>query len=80
MNQDMQIPYVENEERFIGRPRPYYGRPFYGRPFYGRPRPYYYGAPFVGGVLGGLLGSTFVNPYFYGGYPYYPYVPYGGWY
>ena len=64
-------------------------RPSYG---YGR-RPFFFGGPFVGGLLGGLVGSAVFNyprprpyypPYYYGGYPYggYPYggggYPYGG--
>ncbi|QOR67492.1 hypothetical protein IM538_04950 [Cytobacillus suaedae] len=36
-----------------------------------------FGGPLVGGVLGGLLGSTLLNPYFYGPTPFYPPYPYG---
>ncbi|MFC4320740.1 hypothetical protein [Litchfieldia salsa] len=66
---------------FAFGPRPIGFRP---RPFgiYGR-RPFY-GSPFVGGLLGGLVGSTILNPYFYTGYPYatpfYPPVYGGGFY
>jgi len=49
-----------------------------------------FGGPFLGGVVGGLLGSSlfpygrgfyggfspFYGGYPYGGYPYYPYYPY----
>ncbi len=48
------------------------------RPFYGGRRPFGFGfgGPFVGGVLGGLVGSTLLYPggygYGYGGFP-----PYG---
>jgi hypothetical protein len=49
-------------------------RQFYGYGF-GR-RPFGFGGPFVGGVLGGLLGSALLYPRPY--YPYYPpyYPPY----
>jgi len=67
---------IGGERTFGGRPfgyrRPYNRRPFYGRPFgYGF-------SPFLGGVLGGLVGSALLNPYAYPyppyyGYPYYPY-------
>lgn len=43
-----------------------FGRPFY-RPFYGYPRPFYrpfFGGPFLGGVVGGLLGSALLHPYY----------------
>jgi hypothetical protein len=53
-----------------------------------RPRPYGYGigSPFLGGVVGGLLGSVLLGGTGYGygygyGYPVYnypPYYPYGG--
>lgn len=64
-------------------------RPYYG---YGR-SPFFFGGPFIGGLLGGLVGSAVFNysrprpyypPYYGGGYPYggYPYggggFPYGG--
>ncbi|HAQ06685.1 MAG TPA: hypothetical protein DCR24_03840 [Bacillus bacterium] len=55
-------------------------RPFYGGGFGGR---YFWGGPFVGGLLGGLVGSALLYPrprpyypYPYG-YGYYP--PYGGY-
>ncbi|XXM70508.1 hypothetical protein ACQ0QQ_12330 [Lysinibacillus sphaericus] len=54
--------------QFLYRRRPYGGigrRPFYGGGFFG--------APFVGGVLGGLLGSALLSQ---GSYPYYQ-QPYG---
>ncbi|WP_404407179.1 hypothetical protein [Jeotgalibacillus malaysiensis] len=59
---------AHEERNYYGRPRPY-GRPNYYRP---RPRPYW-GAPFLGGLAGGLLASTLFPPYggYYGGYPYY---------
>nr|WP_093212390.1 hypothetical protein [Sediminibacillus albus] len=66
--------YGENRGRPFFGPRPFFGYP---RPFY-RPRPYYggFGNPFIGGVLGGLVGSTlFYPPYGYGYPPYY-----GGYY
>lgn len=54
----------------------------YDMRIYGR-RPFFFGGPFIGGVLGGLLGSALFprpfypgpfNPYYgYGGYPGYPY-------
>lgn len=51
----------------------------FGRPPFGY---YYGGAPFLGGLAGGLLASTLVYPYG-GGYPYYgyypPYPPYYGY-
>lgn len=66
-----------------------YRRPFgFGHGF-GRPGRFFWGGPFVGGLLGGLVGSAIFNPYIYGGgfgYPYYrpPYYPYpyggGFWY
>ncbi|MFD1017594.1 hypothetical protein [Thalassobacillus hwangdonensis] len=45
----------------------------------------FFGGPFVGGLLGGLVGSAlFPGPYYYPQYPpygYYPYYPpYGGGY
>jgi hypothetical protein len=65
----------------------------YRRPYgfgFGRPGRFIWGAPFVGGLVGGLVGSALFNPYFYGGYggyggyPFYrpPFYPYGGgfWY
>ncbi|WP_078545713.1 hypothetical protein [Litchfieldia alkalitelluris] len=57
--------------------------PFGPRPFvpYGR-RPFF-GAPLAAGLLGGLIGSTVFNPYFYGGYPFAPVYPpfgYGGFF
>lgn len=58
-----------SEERVFGR------RPFgYRRPFYGRPFGFGFN-PFLGGVVGGLLGSALLAPYYgYGyGYPYYGY-------
>lgn len=56
-----------------------YGRAFhsgFGRPFYGGfGRPCGYGGPFLGGGVGGLVGSTLVgHPYYYP--PYYGYPPY----
>ncbi|UCZ55384.1 hypothetical protein LGQ02_17355 [Bacillus shivajii] len=50
------------------------GRPGRRPPYHGR-RPYY-PAPFIGGVLGGLLGSALFPPYYY--YPPFPhpYPPY----
>ncbi|MEN2768145.1 spore coat protein [Ornithinibacillus xuwenensis] len=67
--------HTERQSRLFGRPYGYgFGRP---RPFgYGFGRPYGYGygfgGPFLGGVLGGLLGSAIISPYGYGyGYPYY---------
>ncbi len=35
---------------------------------------------FFGGLVGGLVGSALFNPYFYGGYPYYPFPPYPYYY
>ncbi|MDR4888917.1 hypothetical protein RGU12_15515 [Fredinandcohnia sp. QZ13] len=45
----------------------------------------YWVRPFLGGLAGGLVGSTLFNPYMYGGYGYPyrpPFYPYGGglWY
>uniref|UniRef100_UPI00403F4783 hypothetical protein n=1 Tax=Oceanobacillus sp. FSL K6-2867 TaxID=2954748 RepID=UPI00403F4783 len=47
----------------------------FGHPFVGG-----FGVPFLGGLAGGLLASTFYNPYGYGFYP--PYYPpyYGNFY
>ncbi|MFS0674546.1 hypothetical protein [Ornithinibacillus sp. 179-J 7C1 HS] len=76
------VPVQQYDERIFGRPRPF-GRPFYyGRPFgFGRPFGYGFGAPFVGGVLGGLLGSALYAPYGYGyGYPFYGYGPFFPYY
>lgn len=59
-------------ERWEGRRPPYYG---------GRPRPPFgFGSPFLGGFVGGLLGSALFPPYFgYGyGYPFYGNPYYGG--
>ncbi|MGV3466991.1 MAG: hypothetical protein ACO1OT_17070 [Heyndrickxia sp.] len=47
--------------------------------------PFLFGAPLLGGFVGGLIGSALLRPRppFYGGYPYgvggYPYPPYGGY-
>ncbi|WP_077212632.1 hypothetical protein [Bacillus dakarensis] len=64
----------ESEQRIFGR-RPFgFGRPF-GRPF-GFRRPWGFGFgfnPFLGGVVGGLLGSALLAPYYGYGYPYYGY-------
>jgi hypothetical protein len=52
----------------VRRPFNYGRRPFYGGGFFG--------APFFGGVLGGLVGSAILRPRpypYYGGY----YPPYG---
>ena len=54
------------------------GRPGYG---YGRPGFGYGGAPFLGGVVGGLIGSSLLYPPYYNRprpypYPYYPYPYY----
>lgn len=66
-----------HDMRIVGRPFGFYRpirigiRPFgFARPFGGY-RPFI-GAPFFTGVLGGLVSSTLVNPYFYpyGGYGY----------
>jgi hypothetical protein len=43
-----------------------------------RPYPggrFFFGAPFVGGLLGGLVGSAIFRPR----PPFYPYYPYGGY-
>lgn len=75
-------------QRHFGRSRftgayPLRFRP--GRWGYGFGRRPFYGGPFVGGVLGGLLGSALITrPYYYPPYygyppyyaPYYPYYPY----
>ncbi|MBO1512188.1 hypothetical protein I7822_10975 [Metabacillus sp. BG109] len=64
--------------------RNYIRRPYPGGRFL-------FGGPFVGGLLGGLVGSAIFRPrppygyppYPYGGYPYgygYGYPPYGGGY
>jgi hypothetical protein len=48
------------------------------RPYYGGRRPFFFGGPFLGGVVGGLLGSALLYPRPYYPYPYgYPYQPYG---
>jgi hypothetical protein len=53
--------------------RPVFGGGFGRRPF-GR---FGFGGPFLGGVVGGLLGSALLypRPYYYPPYPYY-YPPY----
>ncbi|PLR92641.1 hypothetical protein [Bacillus sp. T33-2] len=45
------------------------------RPYYGGSR-FFWGAPFIGGLLGGLVGSALFYPRPFYQYPYYP--PYGG--
>ncbi len=45
-----------------------------------RPYPggrFFFGGPFVGGLLGGLVGSAILRPRPYYPYPYPPYPPYG---
>lgn len=62
-----------HDVRFIGRP---FGRPFgIGRPFV-RPFGFGYGAPFLGGFIGGLATGALLNRPFGYGYPYYGYPPY----
>ncbi|MBT2758261.1 hypothetical protein AB1K84_14115 [Mesobacillus foraminis] len=52
-------------------------RPFYGG--FGRRR-FFWGGPFVGGLLGGLVGSALLYPRpYYPFYPPYPYPYYGGY-
>lgn len=54
-------------------------------PYQQRQFPLFFGAPLLGGFVGGLIGSALFRPRppFYGGYPYpgggYPYPPYGGY-
>ncbi|MBD1379028.1 hypothetical protein [Metabacillus arenae] len=55
------------------------------KPGYGYRQPFFFGAPFIGGLLGGFLGGALISyarprPYpFYGGYGGYPgYGGYGG--
>lgn len=61
---------------------PYMMRNDYRRPFYPGGR-FFWGGPFVGGLLGGLVGSAIFRPrpfYPYGGYYGYGYgYPYGGY-
>jgi hypothetical protein len=71
MNQ--QFPIHAMDTRALRRPLYRPRRPYPGYGAYGG-----LGGPLVGGVLGGLLGSTLLNPYFYGPAPYYyPPYPYG---
>jgi len=53
------------------------------RRFWGYRRPFFFGGPFLGGVLGGLLGSALIGPrpfypppFYYYGYPPYPFYYY----
>lgn len=76
--------FTAEDTRIFGRPfgfvRPGFGYGF-GRPGFGFGRPFgFYGGPFFGGLVGGLVGSALFNPYFYGGYPYYPYAPFPYYY
>lgn len=62
---------------------PYMMRNDFNRPYPGGR--FFIGAPFVGGLLGGLVGSAILRPrpfYPYPPYPYYGYgygYPYGGY-
>lgn len=64
------------DHRLIGRPYGF-GRPFGFRPGFGRPYGFGFGAPLLGGFLGGLALGSLARPY---PYPYYPVYPYGGYY
>lgn len=88
MQNEYQLPTVNqyelidpNDTRIFGRPFGRFGFGF-GRPFgfgFGRPFGFYrpfWGAPFLGGVLGGLLAGSLAYPYYGYPYPYYPYYPY----
>lgn len=83
-------PYMSEEDMRVvrprfgprARPRPNTygpGRPVgYGRPYGYGGGGYGFGGPFLGGVVGGLLGSALLTPYGYGyGYGGYPYYGYG---
>ncbi|MCP3740626.1 hypothetical protein [Rossellomorea sp. BNER] len=54
-------------------------RPYGGYGGFGRRR-FFFGGPFIGGLLGGALASTLFYPrpypYYYPPYPYYPYPYY----
>ncbi|WP_176466508.1 hypothetical protein [Terribacillus saccharophilus] len=84
-NQDF-VPYHTDEQVQYSYPvytdeyrrRPGYGFGGFGRPGfgYGRPGFGYGGGPFLGGVVGGLIGSSLLYPPYYNRprpYPYYPY-------
>jgi hypothetical protein len=61
-------------------------RPYYGGRIGRRPFGFGFGGPFLGGVVGGLLGSALLypRPYYYPPvyypYGYSPYGPYGNYY
>lgn len=65
-NNHVYLPANVNDEHLMRRP-------------VGYERPIGFGAPFVGGLLGGLLGSALIRPYGYYGYGYPPYNPYYGY-
>lgn len=79
-NEFLPVQVYESDERIFGRPFGV-GRPFgFGRPWGGGfGRPWGFGLnPFLGGFVGGLLGSALLPPFYgygfpgYGfGYPYY---------
>lgn len=65
MYQFRDLLFKENEERRIFlRPHLFFHPFHFGRPLFG--------APFLGGFTGGMIGSPLLSPYGYG-YPYYGY-------